>query len=137
MSNVLHTMQQKLAERAAQGNLRQLKTTAGLTDFCSNDYLGLAHSETLRVYIKAAEQQYSHIPLGATGSRLLSGNHPLFEELEETIATSHRTEILASAVTYYILVVWLFNVLIMIFISLGIYCEKKIPQQQAGRDGEN
>ncbi|WP_161890940.1 aminotransferase class I/II-fold pyridoxal phosphate-dependent enzyme [Pontibacter russatus] len=92
MSNVLHTMQQKLADRAAQGNLRQLNTTAGLTDFCSNDYLGLARSETLRAYIKAAEQKYSHLPLGATGSRLLSGNHPLFEELEQTIAQYHLGE---------------------------------------------
>lgn len=85
-------LQQKLAERAAQGNLRQLKTTAGLTDFCSNDYLGLAHSETLRASIKATEQQYRHLPLGATGSRLLSGNHLLFEELERTIAQYHRGE---------------------------------------------
>ena len=85
-------MQQKLADRAAQGNLRQLKTTAGLTDFCSNDYLGLARSETLRAYIKAEEKHYSQLPLGATGSRLLSGNHPLFEELEETIARYHHRE---------------------------------------------
>ncbi|GAB3537147.1 pyridoxal phosphate-dependent aminotransferase family protein [Pontibacter brevis] len=82
----------KLAERLAQGNLRQLKTTAGLTDFCSNDYLGLARSEKLRAYIQAAEQQYSHLPLGATGSRLLSGNNTLFEELEQTIALYHRGE---------------------------------------------
>jgi 8-amino-7-oxononanoate synthase len=85
-------LQQKLAERAAQGTLRQLKTTAGLTDFCSNDYLGLARSDKLRAYIKEAEQQYSHLPLGATGSRLLSGNHLLFEELEETIAQYHSGE---------------------------------------------
>jgi 8-amino-7-oxononanoate synthase len=85
-------LQQKLTERAAQGNLRQLKTTAGLTDFCSNDYLGLARSKRLRAYIRAAEQQYSHLPLGATGSRLLSGNHLLFEELEQTIARYHHVE---------------------------------------------
>lgn len=85
-------LQQKLAERAAQGNLRQLRNTTGLTDFCSNDYLGLARSETLRASIKAEEEQYRHLPLGATGSRLLAGNHPLFEELEETIALYHRGE---------------------------------------------
>ncbi|WP_162055687.1 aminotransferase class I/II-fold pyridoxal phosphate-dependent enzyme [Pontibacter pamirensis] len=85
-------LQQKLAERAAQDNLRQLKTTTGLTDFCSNDYLGLARSEKLRAHIQATEQQYSHLPLGATGSRLLSGNHILFEELEKTIAKYHHGE---------------------------------------------
>ncbi|MHA6249861.1 aminotransferase class I/II-fold pyridoxal phosphate-dependent enzyme [Pontibacter sp. CAU 1760] len=92
MSNVSKKLQQKLAERAAQGNLRQLKTTAGLTDFCSNDYLGMARSEKLRAAIEAEAQQYSHLPLGATGSRLLSGNNLLFEELEETIAHYHHGE---------------------------------------------
>ena len=85
-------LQQKLAERAAQDNLRRLKTTAGLTDFCSNDYLGLARSPKLRALIQATEQLYNHLPLGATGSRLLSGNHTLFEQLEETIASYHHGE---------------------------------------------
>ncbi|MFD3003424.1 aminotransferase class I/II-fold pyridoxal phosphate-dependent enzyme [Pontibacter toksunensis] len=85
-------LQQKLADRAAQDNLRQLKTTSGLTDFCSNDYLGLARSQKLRALIKETEQQYSHLPLGATGSRLLSGNNTLFEESEKTIAQYHRGE---------------------------------------------
>ncbi|MCC9134966.1 aminotransferase class I/II-fold pyridoxal phosphate-dependent enzyme [Pontibacter silvestris] len=85
-------LQQKLAERAAQGNLRQLRTTANLVDFCSNDYLGLARSTKLRDLIKAEEQRYNYLPSGATGSRLLSGNHLLFEELEKTVATFHQTE---------------------------------------------
>lgn len=85
-------LQQKLAERAAQGNLRALKTTSGLTDFCSNDYLGLARSEKLRALIHKEEEKYTHLPLGATGSRLLSGNNPLFEELEGMIARYHHAE---------------------------------------------
>ncbi|WP_266204684.1 aminotransferase class I/II-fold pyridoxal phosphate-dependent enzyme [Pontibacter kalidii] len=85
-------LQQKLAERAAQGNLRALKITSGLTDFCSNDYLGLARSEKLRALIHKEEEKYKHLPLGATGSRLLSGNHPLFEELEGMIARYHQAE---------------------------------------------
>ncbi|HEY4650020.1 MAG TPA: aminotransferase class I/II-fold pyridoxal phosphate-dependent enzyme, partial [Pontibacter sp.] len=83
---------QKLAERAAQGNLRQLKTTTGLADFCSNDYLGLARSEKLRQCILQEEVNYRHLPMGATGSRLLSGNHPLFEELETIVAAYHQGE---------------------------------------------
>ncbi|RAU82603.1 8-amino-7-oxononanoate synthase [Pontibacter arcticus] len=83
---------QKLADRAAQGNLRQLKTTVGLVDFCSNDYLGLARSERLRVRIRQEEGKYKQLPLGATGSRLLSGNNPLFEELESMIAAYHKSE---------------------------------------------
>lgn len=85
-------LRQKLAERAAQDTLRQLKTTTGLVDFCSNDYLGLAKSEKLRKLVSEEEQRYSYLPLGATGSRLLSGNHLLFDELEEKIAAFHKTE---------------------------------------------
>ena len=72
--------------------MRQLKTTAGLIDFCSNDYLGLARSEALRALIHKAEAKYKQLPMGATGSRLLSGNHTLFEELENTIARYHHGE---------------------------------------------
>ena len=85
-------LQQKLAERASQGNLRQLKALPGLTDFCSNDYLGLSRSDRLRTLITAEEAKYSHLPLGATGSRLLSGHHLLFDELEATIAAYHHGE---------------------------------------------
>ncbi|MBF9252594.1 8-amino-7-oxononanoate synthase [Pontibacter sp. 172403-2] len=93
MSSILEeNLQQKLTERAAKGNLRQLKVTSGLVDFCSNDYLGLARSEKLRALIREEEEKYKHLPLGATGSRLLSGNHPLFEELETIIATYHHGE---------------------------------------------
>ncbi|GHA79551.1 aminotransferase class I/II-fold pyridoxal phosphate-dependent enzyme [Pontibacter akesuensis] len=87
-----YKLQQKLTERKEQGNLRALKTTSGLVDFCSNDYLGLARSERLRELIRAEEHKYKHLPLGATGSRLLSGNHLLFEELESTIAGFHQAE---------------------------------------------
>ncbi len=94
MSNIplSQKLQQKLAERAAQNTLRTLKTTTGLVDFCSNDYLGLARSERLRALIQQEEEHYRHLPLGATGSRLLSGNHSLFEELEDTIASYHQGE---------------------------------------------
>lgn len=86
------SLQQKLAERAAQGNLRQLKALPGLIDFCSNDYLGLARSEKLRTLIRQEEDKYRHLPLGATGSRLLSGHSSLFDELEATIAAYHQAE---------------------------------------------
>ncbi len=92
MSEIHKRLQQKLEERAAQGNLRVLKTTTGLIDFCSNDYLGLARSEELRALIKKEEEKYKALPLGATGSRLLSGNHLLFEELESIIAAYHKGE---------------------------------------------
>jgi 8-amino-7-oxononanoate synthase len=91
-SLLLDKLQLKLDERAAQGNLRQLKALQHLTDFCSNDYLGLARSEKLRTMIRKEEEFYHDLPLGATGSRLLSGHHPLFDELETLIAAYHGAE---------------------------------------------
>ncbi|WP_187261264.1 aminotransferase class I/II-fold pyridoxal phosphate-dependent enzyme [Pontibacter beigongshangensis] len=92
LNNVLQKLEQKLAEREAQGNLRQLKSTTGLTDFCSNDYLGLARSEQLKELIRQEAEKHRHLPIGATGSRLLSGNHPFMEELEAHIARFHKAE---------------------------------------------
>jgi 8-amino-7-oxononanoate synthase len=85
-------LRQKLAGRAENGILRQLKTTAATIDFCSNDYLGLARSGKLRACLEAQLLEYSHLPVGATGSRLLSGNTVLAEELEENIARFHAAE---------------------------------------------
>jgi 8-amino-7-oxononanoate synthase len=85
-------LRQKLAGRAENGILRLLKTTVATIDFCSNDYLGLARSGKLRASLEAQLSAYSHLPVGATGSRLLSGNTVLAEELEENIARFHAAE---------------------------------------------
>ena len=68
---------------AARGRLRALTPRRGL-DFTSNDYLGLAESQALRA---AAEEALARgVPLGAGGSRLLRGNHPEHEALEDEAA---------------------------------------------------
>ncbi|KAA5540799.1 aminotransferase class I/II-fold pyridoxal phosphate-dependent enzyme [Adhaeribacter rhizoryzae] len=82
-------LRQKLAQREQNGILRQLKTTAAAIDFCSNDYLGLARSQKLRARLEAELLNYAHLPVGATGSRLLSGNSALAEALEKQIAQFH------------------------------------------------
>ena len=63
--------------------LRALSGRRGL-DFASNDYLGLAESEEYREAARAALAR--GVPLGAGGSRLLRGNHPEHEALEEEAA---------------------------------------------------
>jgi 8-amino-7-oxononanoate synthase len=69
---------------AAKGRLRALTTTRG-RDFTSNDYLALAGSNALR---DAARDALARgVPLGAGGSRLLRGNHPEHEALEEEAAS--------------------------------------------------
>lgn len=75
-----------LAARQETGSLRQLRMAQGI-DFTSNDYLGLARHPLLKERLTAAEKE---LPLvGATGSRLLSGQHALMEETEQAIAAFH------------------------------------------------
>lgn len=76
----LHSMLETLDARHRR---RALAPRCGL-DFASNDYLGLADSPLLnRAAQKALERG---VPLGSGGSRLLRGNHPEHEALEEEAA---------------------------------------------------
>jgi 8-amino-7-oxononanoate synthase len=68
---------------AARDRLRALAPRAGC-DFASNDYLGLAESQLYRDAAGAALAR--GVPLGAGGSRLLRGNHPEHEALEQEAA---------------------------------------------------
>ncbi len=74
-----------LEARARDGSLRSLPTNEHKIDFSSNDYLGLAR---LRRPADAASEQR----IGSTGSRLISGNHPLAETLESELAAFHQAE---------------------------------------------
>ncbi|MBU6206563.1 MAG: 8-amino-7-oxononanoate synthase [Alphaproteobacteria bacterium] len=76
-------LHQHLEMLATQGRMRTLAPRAGI-DFASNDYLGLAESEELRVVARNALAR--GVPVGAGGSRLLRGNHPEHEALEAQAA---------------------------------------------------
>lgn len=88
-------LQKKLKERVDSDHLRRLiahpKT---LTDFSSNDYLGLAKDSQIAQQCIARWQENLHQAhiLGATGSRLLTGNSLYVEKLESTIASFHNGE---------------------------------------------
>ncbi|CAN5394120.1 pyridoxal phosphate-dependent aminotransferase family protein [soil metagenome] len=81
-----------LEARKEDLTLRRLEQNGHLIDFASNDYLGLARSIELRDKTDEAYKNYMQIPSGATGSRLISGNHKLYEELETFIAAYHDAE---------------------------------------------
>ncbi len=66
-----------------RGRLRALSGRGGL-DVTSNDYLGLADSAELKDAITQALVR--GVPVGASGSRLLRGNHPEHEMLEAEAA---------------------------------------------------
>lgn len=70
-----------LARMRDRGRMRRLMPAGG-HDYASNDYLGLAGSDLLRGFARDALE--AGIDIGAGASRLLRGNHPAHEALEET-----------------------------------------------------
>lgn len=73
----------KLRQRREEGAFRSLKSPISGVDFSSNDYLGFAQSEVENAVEFAS---------GSTGSRLISGNHHLFEDTEAIVADFHEAE---------------------------------------------
>ncbi|MGH6811597.1 MAG: 8-amino-7-oxononanoate synthase [Methylocella sp.] len=57
--------------------------------FSCNDYLNLTHHPALKAAATAAIENYG---VGAGASRLVTGNHPLYRELEERLARLKGTE---------------------------------------------
>ena len=68
---------------AARGRLRRLIPRQG-RDFASNDYLSLSHDPAIAQAVAEAIAQ--GVPVGSGGSRLLRGNAPEHEALEEKAA---------------------------------------------------
>ena len=86
------SLQQKLQQREEQNALRQLPIAKDLIDFASNDYIGFAKNETIFHETHQLLLDKNIKVNGATGSRLLSGNHTVYEETEAFIAEFHRAE---------------------------------------------
>jgi len=85
-------LQKKIDERKASNSLRNLGKAEDLVDFSSNDYLGFSKSETIFKSASQILEEYKLKQNGATGSRLLTGNHQLYSETERQIANFHNTE---------------------------------------------
>ncbi len=60
-----------------------------LLSFCCNDYLNLTHHPAVKEAAVAALKRYG---VGSGGSRLVTGNHPLFSELERRLARMKGTQ---------------------------------------------
>jgi 8-amino-7-oxononanoate synthase len=60
-----------------------------LLSFCCNDYLGLTHHPAVKAAAVAATERHG---VGSGASRLVTGNHPLFGELERRLARLKGTE---------------------------------------------
>jgi 8-amino-7-oxononanoate synthase len=80
---------QKLQQRQANFALRELPVSKNLIDFASNDYLGFASSDEIFNQTHEYLLQNNIRVNGATGSRLISGNHNLYPVAENAIAKFH------------------------------------------------
>jgi 8-amino-7-oxononanoate synthase len=83
--NFPEKLNRKLLKRKDSNNLRVLCSQHELIDFSSNDYLGFSKNEQISINTRLHLQQFSNIN-GSTGSRLLSGNHQMHEEVENELA---------------------------------------------------
>ena len=99
------TLDQYAAEKLAEIDQRNLRRSLIDTDrqqgaiavrngrrlisFCCNDYLDLSHHAALK---KAAKEAVDRQGVGSGASRLVTGNHPLFSELESRLARLKGTE---------------------------------------------
>jgi len=83
----------RLEERKIYHSYRTLgSVTPGTIDFSSNDYLGLARNGEVYHLAKKILTDSGVDLYGATGSRLITGNHPLYEQTESLLATLHQAE---------------------------------------------
>ena len=92
MKQIPKSLALKLEQREQNNSLRKLSLPNTLIDFASNDYIGFAKSETIFNETHSYLIENKIIRNGATGSRLLSGNHKIYEEAENYIAKFHQVE---------------------------------------------
>jgi 8-amino-7-oxononanoate synthase len=80
---------QKLENRKQNNSLRKLPVFNNLVDFSSNDYIGFSKSESIFRLTHAYLLENEIFQNGATGSRLISGNHNVYQIAETFIAEFH------------------------------------------------
>lgn len=92
MKHFPNNLSQKLEQRIESNSLRKLSEQNNLIDFSSNDYLGFSKSETIFAVTHQLLLDLKITKNGATGSRLLSGNHALYNLAENFISNFHNSE---------------------------------------------
>lgn len=92
MKSFPQSLTNKLAQRETAHALRKLPEPNTRVDFSSNDYLGFSKSN--KIFNDAHDYLLSKgiMANGATGSRLISGNHSLYSEAEAYISRYHLAE---------------------------------------------
>jgi 8-amino-7-oxononanoate synthase len=90
MENFPESLVKKLQTRQDASALRTLAEYDSLIDFSSNDYLGFSRNSIIsaNTHLILGQNFYN----GATGSRLISGNHWLYKQAERLISGYHNAE---------------------------------------------
>lgn len=82
MEKFPNNLSKKIEKRILENEFRNLFSSKGMIDFSSNDYLGFANSKIIFEEALKATPTLSGAINGATGSRLISGNYTLYNEVE-------------------------------------------------------
>ena len=79
------SLDSRLQRLNRKGRLRRLGTghPPNTIDLSSNDYLGLRQDEPIQSMLR---QSSKNLPFSSGGSRLLGGQHPIFDKLEDDFA---------------------------------------------------
>ncbi|SHF89029.1 8-amino-7-oxononanoate synthase [Flavobacterium fluvii] len=92
MKNFSIKLSSKLETRKQNNALRKLSLPNNLIDFSSNDYIGFSKNKAIFEETHQYLINNDCIQNGATGSRLISGNHKVYQEAENYIAKFHQSE---------------------------------------------
>jgi 8-amino-7-oxononanoate synthase len=82
-------LRRSLVETTREDGIWCQRNGRRLLSFCCNDYLNLTHHPAVK---KAAIEALQRFGAGSGASRLVTGNHPLFAELEARLARLKGTE---------------------------------------------
>ncbi|HXP12258.1 MAG TPA: 8-amino-7-oxononanoate synthase [Stellaceae bacterium] len=82
-------LRRRLAETAREDGITVIRNGKRLLSFSCNDYLNLSQHPDVK---EAAIEAIRRFGVGAGASRLITGNHPLYAELEERLARLKGTE---------------------------------------------
>jgi len=82
----------KLEIRKQNNAFRKLSFPNDLIDFASNDYIGFSRNKAIFEETHQYLIDNNSIQNGATGSRLLSGNHKVYQEAEGFISKFHQSD---------------------------------------------
>jgi 8-amino-7-oxononanoate synthase len=86
------SLSHKIELRIQSNSLRKLPLPNNLIDFSSNDYLGFSKNKAIFEKTHQYLLETNCLQNGATGSRLLSGNHTIYTDAENYISKFHQTE---------------------------------------------